>query len=258
MDARMKDRRTLELALRQALENGEFELYYQPVLNLGKGEVRCCEALLRWHHPERGMVSPAEFIPIAEEIGLIVALGEWVIRQACADAAHVAGRHLRRRQSLADAIGQQGPAAGGAQRAGVIAACRPHRLELEITEAVLMQNTEATLRTLHRLRALGIRISMDDFGTGYSSLSYLRSFPFDKIKIDRCFISGLGDNSESDAIVQAVAGLGRKPEHDDDGRRRGDRASSSTASAGSAAPTCRAISTARRCRPANCRNCCAK
>ena len=125
MDARMKDRRILELALRQAFDNGEFELYYQPVLNLDKGEVRCCEALLRWHHPERGMVSPAEFIPVAEEIGLIVALGEWVIRQACVEAAHVAGEYLRRGQSFADAIGQQGSAAGGAQRAGVIADCRP-------------------------------------------------------------------------------------------------------------------------------------
>jgi diguanylate cyclase (GGDEF)-like protein len=206
MDARMKDRRTLELALRQAFDNGEFELYYQPVLNLGENKVGCCEALLRWRHPERGMVSPAEFIPIAEDIGLIVVLGEWVIRQACSDAAHWPNDigvavNLSPTQLLNKGLL---PAVLNALAASRLP---PHRLELEITEAVLMQNNEATLRTLHQLRELGIRISMDDFGTGYSSLSYLRSFPFDKIKIDRCFISGLGDSSESDAIVQAVAGL---------------------------------------------------
>ena len=206
MDARMKDRRILELALRQAFDNGEFELYYQPVLNLGENKVGSCEALLRWRHPERGMVSPAEFIPIAEDIGLIVALGEWVIRQACADAALWpddigVAVNLSPTQLLNSGLL---PAVLNALASSQLPA---RRLELEITEAVLMQNSEATLRTLHQLRELGIRISMDDFGTGYSSLSYLRSFPFDKIKIDRCFISGLGDSSEADAIVQAVAGL---------------------------------------------------
>jgi diguanylate cyclase (GGDEF)-like protein len=209
MDARMKERRALEVALRRAFENGEFELYYQPVLNLGRDEVRCCEALLRWHHPERGMVSPVEFIPVAEEIGLIVALGEWVIREACQDAAqwpddvcvavNLSPTQLASKNLL--------PAVLNALASSRLT---PHRLELEITEAVLMQNSETTLRTLHQLRALGIRISMDDFGTGYSSLSYLRSFPFDKIKIDRCFIKGLGDGSESDAIVHAVAGLAER------------------------------------------------
>jgi diguanylate cyclase (GGDEF)-like protein len=206
MDARMKDRRALELALRSAFDNNEFELYYQPVLNLDKGDVRCCEALLRWHHPERGMVSPVEFIPVAEEIGLIVALGERVIRWACDDAAkwpddvcvavNLSPTQLASKNLLPTVL-------------SALASSRlsPRRLELEITEAVLMQNSEATLRTLHQLRELGIRISMDDFGTGYSSLSYLRSFPFDKLKIDRCFIKGLGASSESDAIVLAVAGL---------------------------------------------------
>jgi diguanylate cyclase (GGDEF)-like protein len=206
MDARMKDRRVLELALRKAFEHGEFELYYQPMLNLDKGEVHCCEALLRWNHPERGMVSPVEFIPVAEEIGLIVALGEWVIRQACADAAKWPGD-----VSVAVNLSPTQLVSKGLLPAvlSALASSRlpPNRLELEITEAVLMQNSDVTLRTLHQLRSLGIRISMDDFGTGYSSLSYLRSFPFDKLKIDRCFISGLGDNSESDAIVQAVTGL---------------------------------------------------
>jgi EAL domain-containing protein (putative c-di-GMP-specific phosphodiesterase class I) len=202
----MKARRTLELSLRKALENSEFELYYQPMLNLNKDDVHCCETLLRWNHPERGVVSPAEFIPVAEEIGLIVILGEWVIRQACEEAAKWPD-HIRVAVNLSPTqLGSKNllPTVLSALASSQLPA---HRLELEITEAVLMQNTEVTLRTLHQLRALGIRISMDDFGTGYSSLSYLRSFPFDKIKIDRCFISGLGDSSESDAIVQAVAGL---------------------------------------------------
>jgi diguanylate cyclase (GGDEF)-like protein len=206
MDARMKDRRVLELALRKAFDNGEFELYYQPILNLGKAEVRSCEALLRWHHPERGMVSPAEFIPVAEEIGLIVTLGEWVIRQACAEAAQWPGDVCVAVNLSPTQLASKGllPAVLNALASSRLPASR---LELEITEAVLMQNSEVTLRTLHQLRSLGIRISMDDFGTGYSSLSYLRSFPFDKLKIDRCFISGLGNNPESDAIVQAVTGL---------------------------------------------------
>jgi diguanylate cyclase (GGDEF)-like protein len=196
MDARMKDRRALEVALRRAFDNNEFELYYQPVVNLGRDRVRCCEALL----------SPVEFIPVAEEIGLIVALGERTIRWACRDAAqwpddvcvavNLSPTQLASKSLLPTVLS-----------ALASSGLSPQRLELEITEAVLMQNSEVTLRTLHQLRALGIKISMDDFGTGYSSLSYLRSFPFDKIKIDRCFIKGLGDGSESDAIVQAVAGL---------------------------------------------------
>jgi len=209
MDARMKARRALELALRRAFENGEFELYYQPMLNLTEGSARCCEALLRWHHPERGMVSPVEFIPVVEEMGLIVALGEWVIRQACRDAAlwpddicvavNLSPTQLVHKNLL--------PTVLSALAAAQLPA---RRLELEITEAVLMQNTELTLQALHRLRALGIRISMDDFGTGYSSLSYLRSFPFDKLKIDRCFISGLDNSAEASAIVQAVTSLAER------------------------------------------------
>jgi len=206
MDARMRERRTLELALRNAFDNGEFELQYQPILNLDTGGVQCCEALLRWHHPERGLVPPAEFVPIAEEVGLIVPLGEWVIRQACADAAQWAGDacvavNLSPTQLINKNLL---PAVLDALASAQLSA---DRLELEITEAVLMQNSEVTLRVLHQLRALGIQVSMDDFGTGYSSLSYLRSFPFDKIKIDRCFIKGLGQSSESDAIVSAVVGL---------------------------------------------------
>jgi diguanylate cyclase (GGDEF)-like protein len=206
MDARMKERRALEMALRRAFDKGEFELYYQPVLNLDENEVRCCEALLRWHHPERGMVSPTEFIPIAEEIGLIVMLGEWVLRGACKDAAQWPDDICVAVNLSPTQLASKGllPAVLGALASSGLP---PHRLELEITEAVLMANSEENLHALHQLRGLGIRISMDDFGTGYSSLSYLRSFPFDKIKIDRCFIKGLGDSTEADAIVHAVAGL---------------------------------------------------
>jgi diguanylate cyclase (GGDEF)-like protein len=208
MDARMKTRRTLELALRVALANGEFELHYQPLVNLDDRRITCCEALIRWKHPERGLIPPAEFIPIAEEIGLIVPLGEWVLRRACADAMQwPADIKVAVNLSPIQVMNQNLVAVvvGALAAAGLPAS----RLEVEITESVLMQNSEATLATLHRLRELGVKISMDDFGTGYSSLSYLRSFPFDKIKIDRCFISGLASGDDSVAIVMAIAGLAK-------------------------------------------------
>jgi diguanylate cyclase (GGDEF)-like protein len=208
MDARMKSRRSLELALRKALANGEFELHYQPLVNLDDRRITCCEALLRWQHPERGLVPPVEFIPIAEEIGLIVPLGEWVLRKACADAMHwPADTKVAVNLSPIQVMNPNlvGVVVGALASAGLSAA----RLEIEITESVLMQNSDATLATLHQLRALGVSISMDDFGTGYSSLSYLRSFPFDKIKIDRCFISGLAAGDDSVAIVLAIAGLAK-------------------------------------------------
>ena len=208
MDARMKTRRTLELALRVALANGEFELHYQPLVNLEDRRITCCEALIRWKHPERGLIPPAEFIPIAEEIGLIVPLGEWVLRRACADAMQwPADIKVAVNLSPIQVMNQNLVAVvvGALAAAGLPAS----RLEVEITESVLMQNSEATLATLHRLRELGVKISMDDFGTGYSSLSYLRSFPFDKIKIDRCFISGLATGDNSVAIVLAIAGLAK-------------------------------------------------
>jgi diguanylate cyclase (GGDEF)-like protein len=209
MDARMKARRALELALRKALANDEFELYYQPAVTLDGETVQCCEALLRWNHPEHGLVMPADFIPIAEEIGLIVPIGEWVIRRACADASTWPD-DIRVAVNLSPTQLNNSLLFPTVLNALAATELPAHRLELEITEAVLMENTEANLRTLHGLRALGIRISMDDFGTGYSSLSYLRSFPFDKIKIDRCFITGLGEDNESAAIVQAVAGLAQQ------------------------------------------------
>jgi diguanylate cyclase (GGDEF)-like protein len=208
MDAGMKARRTLELALRMALANGEFELHYQPLVNLDDRRITSCEALIRWQHPERGLIPPAEFIPIAEEIGLIVPLGEWVLRQACIDAMKwPADIKVAVNLSPIQVMNQNLVAVvvGALAAAGLPA----NRLEVEITESVLMQNSDATLATLHRLRALGVKISMDDFGTGYSSLSYLRSFPFDKIKIDRCFISGLATGDDSVAIVLAIAGLAK-------------------------------------------------
>jgi diguanylate cyclase (GGDEF)-like protein len=206
MDMRMKARRELETALRQALAAGQFELHYQPLVNVDDKRITGCEALLRWNHPERGMVSPAEFTPVAEEIGLIVPLGEWVLRKACLDAASWPdGIKVAVNLSPIQVTNQNlVPLVISALAAAGLPA---RRLEVEITESVLMHNTEKNTATLHRLRELGVRISMDDFGTGYSSLSYLRKFPFDKIKIDRSFISGLPDDNESIAIVRAVAGL---------------------------------------------------
>jgi len=206
MDLRMKARRELETALRLALAAGQFELHYQPLVNVDDKRITGCEALVRWNHPERGMIPPAEFIPVAEEIGLIVPLGEWVLRQACLDAASWPdGIKVAVNLSPIQVTSQNiVPIVIGALAAAGLPA---RRLEVEITESVLMHNTEQNTATLHRLRELGVRISMDDFGTGYSSLSYLRKFPFDKIKIDRSFISGLPDDNESLAIVRAVAGL---------------------------------------------------
>jgi diguanylate cyclase (GGDEF)-like protein len=206
MDLQMQTRRIMEQDLRKALPAGEFELYYQPVVNLANGEISGFEALIRWNHPERGIISPAAFIPLAEEIGFIVPLGEWVIRQACVTAARWPG-HLRVAVNIS-AVQFRNP---GLMQVivGALAASGldPTRLEVEITETVLLHNKEATLAVLHQLRALGIRIAMDDFGTGYSSLTYLQCFPFDKIKIDRSFVKDITENSGSLNIVRAVAAL---------------------------------------------------
>src|ERR1700755_1957970 len=196
----------MEEDLRKALPRGGFELHYQPLVDLGNGEVTGCEALLRWRHPERGMVSPAEFVPVAEDAGLIDELGDWVLRTACAEAATWPD-HIRiavnvspiqlKCQTLAIRI------AGALATSGL----RPERLEIEITEAVLIRDDEVALAILHQLRGIGVRIALDDFGTGYSSLSYLQRFPFDKIKIDRCFVRDIDVVDGSPSIVQAVVNI---------------------------------------------------
>jgi diguanylate cyclase (GGDEF)-like protein len=208
MDASAQARRRLELDLRAALANAELEVYYQPILALRTDEIVACEALVRWRHPRRGMVSPADFIPLAEETGLIVPLGEWVLRQACATAAGWPD-HIRIAVNLSPVQFRSRNLVQTVIHAVAASGLAPCRLELEITEAVLLQDSDATLAILHALRDFGIRISMDDFGTGYSSLSYLRSFPFDKIKIDRSYIGELFTRADSMAIVRAVTGLGR-------------------------------------------------
>ena len=200
-------RRKLESELRNAVVNGELELFYQPFYNVQCGEISAFEALLRWRHPVRGMVFPDQFIPLAEETGLIVPIGEWVLRNACAEAA-TWPEHINVSVNLSCAQFRNGTpvnAVVSALTESGLAACR---LELEITETVLMEDSAVALAALHQLRELGSRISMDDFGTGYSSLSYLRSFPFDKIKIDRSFIQNLAGNPGGRAIFRAIAALG--------------------------------------------------
>jgi diguanylate cyclase (GGDEF)-like protein/PAS domain S-box-containing protein len=206
MDARAKAQLTMQQDLRQALVDGGFEIHYQPVVDLGNDVVTGCEALLRWHHPERGMISPAEFIPVAEDTGLIVELGEWVLRTACAEAASWPD-HVRLAVNVSP-VQLKCPTLGLKIASALAASGLPaSRLELEITEAVLIRDDEAALAILHQLRTIGVRIALDDFGTGYSSLSYLKRFPFDKIKIDRSFISDITELDGSSAIVQAVVNI---------------------------------------------------
>jgi EAL domain-containing protein (putative c-di-GMP-specific phosphodiesterase class I) len=206
MDARAKAQLTMQQDLRQALVDGGFEIHYQPVVDLGNDVVTGCEALLRWRHPERGMISPAEFIPVAEDTGLIVELGEWVLRTACAEAASWPD-HVRLAVNVSP-VQLKCPTLGLKITSALAASGLPaSQLELEITEAVLIRDDEAALAILHQLRAIGVRIALDDFGTGYSSLSYLKRFPFDKIKIDRSFISDITEIDGSSAIVQAVVNI---------------------------------------------------
>jgi diguanylate cyclase (GGDEF)-like protein len=206
MDARAKARRLLELDLRKAIAAEEFEVFYQPLVNIASGAVSGAEALLRWQHPHRGMISPADFIPLAEETGLIADLGPWVLRQACLEAAgwpnelrvavNISAVQFRDRElatTITSALSESG--------------LSPRRLELEITETALLGDDSRIVNLLHELRSTGVRISLDDFGTGYSSLSYLRAFPFDKIKIDRSFVQGLGDCSNTMVIVKALIDL---------------------------------------------------
>jgi diguanylate cyclase (GGDEF)-like protein/PAS domain S-box-containing protein len=208
MNTRMKARRELEMDLRKALLAKEFELHYQPLVNLQTNDVNAFEALLRWDHATRGMVSPVEFIPIAEETGLIVPLGEWVLKTACEEAVNWPD-HIKVAVNLSPAQLNNRNLLNMVTAALAESGLSAHKLQLEITETVLLQNTFSTLATLHELRRMGVQIALDDFGTGYSSLSYLRSFPFDKIKIDRSFIQDLSNGAEPLAIVHAVAGLAK-------------------------------------------------
>jgi diguanylate cyclase (GGDEF)-like protein len=207
MEAGAQLRRALEQDLRAAFAAGALEVHYQPILGAKSGALTGFEALLRWRHPERGLIAPAEFVPLAEETGLIGPIGEWVLQQACAEAAGWPG-DLRVAVNLSPLQFRDRRLAHMVARVLAEAGLAPGRLELEITETVLLVENAANLATLHRLRALGVRIALDDFGTGYSSLSYLRAFPFDRIKIDRSFVREMESNPQAAAIVRAIIGLG--------------------------------------------------
>jgi diguanylate cyclase (GGDEF)-like protein len=208
MDARAQARRLLDLDLRAALSRGEFEVHYQPILNIKGTQVICFEALIRWNHPQRGSILPSEFISLAEETRLIIPIGDWVLRTACMYAVRWP-QNIRLAVNISPVEFENHNLVASVCAALSASGLAANRLELEITERVLLQNSEGSLTTLHKLRELGLRISMDDFGTGYSSLSYLRSFPFDKVKIDRSFVSEFAVRGDSIAIVRAVTGLGK-------------------------------------------------
>jgi diguanylate cyclase (GGDEF)-like protein len=206
MNDALQSRRLLELDLREAIERGELFVYYQPLIEILSGRVSTCEALVRWIHPRRGMVSPNDFIPLAEENGLIVPIGELVLRTACAEAATWSDS-IKIAVNLS-AVQFRSPDLV-ARVTAILAetGLEPERLELEITESILIADKDRVMNTLHALRSLGVRIALDDFGTGYSSLAYLTSFPFDKIKIDRTFVRDVPDRPESAAIVRAILSL---------------------------------------------------
>ena len=253
MDLQAQKRRDMELDLRRAFANGEFELHYQPLVSIASDRISGFESLLRWHHPDKGMISPAEFIPVAEDIGLITQLGEWVLREACAEAVkwpvdvkvavNLSPAQFRSRnlvQVVISALAQSG--------------LSPKRLELEITESIFLAETDANLAILHQLRELGVSISMDDFGTGYSSLSYLRSFPFDKIKIDRSFVKDLAGGpiaSRSCARSRGLAAASTSPRRLKASRPR----ISSRGCAPKAATRCRGFCSARRGPPPRSQSC---
>jgi diguanylate cyclase (GGDEF)-like protein len=206
LNERAQQRRQLESDLRLALERGEFELFYQPLFDLEQNRICSFEALLRWRHPQRGLVSPVEFVPVAEDTGLIVPIGAWAVREACARAA-CWPENIRVAVNVSAVQFHRGALHETILRALADSGLDPNRLEVEITESIFLEGGETTLRLLHALRTLGVRIALDDFGTGYSSLSYLQSFPFDKLKIDRSFIQNLLTRNGATAIVRAITEL---------------------------------------------------
>jgi diguanylate cyclase (GGDEF)-like protein len=207
-DTKIAERWTLEGDLRAAIAEDQLDLHYQPIVDLERNEVIGFEALMRWQHPKQGVVSPTEFIPLAEETGLIVDMGAWALRRACVEAAHWPGG-IKVTVNLSSVQFERGDLYGSVKDALTVSGLRPERLELEITEGVLLRDDARTHALLHKLRSLGAKIALDDFGTAYASLSYLRSFPFDKIKIDRTFVADLDKDKRGDciAIIRAVAGL---------------------------------------------------
>jgi diguanylate cyclase (GGDEF)-like protein/PAS domain S-box-containing protein len=208
MDARAQKRRKIELELRDAIQNEVLRPYYQPLIDLSTGRITGFEALVRWPHPERGMVSPGDFIPVAEETGLVNGVGGLMLRRACMDAA-LWPDDVRVAVNLSPVQFRVGNLMAVVMDALKQSGLPPERLEVEITETVLLEKSDTVLATLHALRSLGLRISMDDFGTGFSSLSYLRSFPFDKIKIDQIFVRDLAANRDAQAIVRSIVSLGQ-------------------------------------------------
>ena len=208
MDSLMQTRRVLELDLRHALREGQFEVHYQPIVDIATNTVTCFEALLRWRHPHRGLLLPAEFLSLAEEIGVIVPLGAWVLRQACEDAA-TWRKGMRVAVNVSPMQFRHTGLVEVVLQALATSSLEPDCLELEITEGVLLIEQETTMPILRQLHGLGVRIAMDDFGTGYSSMGYLRTFPFDKIKIDRSFVANMATDASSMAIIRAVTGLSR-------------------------------------------------
>jgi EAL domain-containing protein (putative c-di-GMP-specific phosphodiesterase class I) len=208
MNARIIERRRLENDLRYAIRNGELRLHFQPRYRIADGRMVGAEALVRWQHPQRGLIPPDTFIPIAEETGLILPLSNWVLTTACQSAADWP-EELFVSVNLSPTEFQRGNLVERIQQTLADTGIDPSRVELEVTESVMLDDAPGALEVMHALKRLGVRLSMDDFGTGYSSLSYLRSFPFDGLKIDRSFLNRLGASADDQSIIRAIVGLGR-------------------------------------------------
>jgi EAL domain-containing protein (putative c-di-GMP-specific phosphodiesterase class I) len=207
MEAIVQARTSLEREMRNGIVKNQFRVFYQPLINLQTQRVTAFEALMRWEHPERGMVSPAEFIPLAEETGLIVRLGEWAMREACSEAMNWPAE-IAVSVNLSAVQFMKGDLVATVMNALASSGLAACRLELEVTESIMLEKTDHNMRILDQLHELGVRIAMDDFGTGYSSIGYLRSFKFDKLKIDRSFVKDVLADEKCLAIVRAIVGLG--------------------------------------------------